>query len=61
MAARKYKLIYADPPWEYRNKRTGGSMCSGADSKYETMSLQDIYNLPIGEISDRDCANSHDG
>ena len=49
----KYKIIYADPPWCYRNKRTGGSMSSGADSKYPTMALSDICNLPINLIADK--------
>ena len=25
-----YQVIYADPPWSYRNKNTGGSLKSGA-------------------------------
>ncbi len=50
----KYRLIYADPPWQYRNKKTGGSMTSGADSKYPTMSLDELkaLKLPAGP----DCA-----
>ncbi len=50
---KKYQVIYADPPWRYRNKRTGGSMKSGADSKYPTMALSDICNLPVSDISDK--------
>ncbi len=51
---KKYQVILADPPWSYRNKRTGGSMISGADAKYPTMALDDIKQLPIGEIADKD-------
>lgn len=52
----KYKTIVADPPWQYRNKRTGGSMKSGSAQKYETMSTEEICNLEIiKEISDKDC------
>lgn len=47
----KYRLIYADPPWSYRNKKTGGSMKSGSIAKYPTMSLQEICELPISDIS----------
>ena len=46
----KYQIIYADPPWSYRNRRTGGSMKSGSVSKYETMTLEDICELPVGDI-----------
>lgn len=53
---KKYQLIYADPPWSYRNKRTGGSMNSGAISKYPTMSIEEIKNMPIGDIVNKDCA-----
>lgn len=49
---KKYKLIYVDPPWEYRNKNTGGSnIISGASAKYPTMSLEEIKNIPISNIA----------
>jgi len=50
---KKYDIIYADPPWSYRNKNTGGSMKSGASAKYPTMSLEEIKNLPIKNISQK--------
>ena len=51
----KYKTILADPPWQYRNKRTGGSMKSGSAQKYKTMSTEEICNLSlIKEISAKD-------
>lgn len=43
----KYKVIYADCPWAFRNKRTGGSMSSGSENQYPTMSLQELSLLPI--------------
>lgn len=43
----KYSIIYADPPWQYRNKKTGGSMVSGADAKYPTMSVSEICAMPV--------------
>lgn len=48
-----FKFIYADPPWEYTNKKTGGSMNSGAGQKYPTMSLTEICNLPVRKIADK--------
>jgi len=56
MRDKKYQIIYADPPWSYRNKNTGGSMKSGALAKYKTMSLLEICNLPIDEISNKNSA-----
>jgi len=48
-----YKIIYADPAWPYRNVKTGGSMSSGAAAKYPVMSLNDICNLNIESITDK--------
>jgi len=50
----KYKIIYADPPWSFNNKNTGGNMLSGANAHYNTMSVDDICNLPISSIADDD-------
>jgi len=47
MEMKKYQVIYADPPWSYNNKKTGGSMRSGVISKYPTMSLSDICSLQV--------------
>jgi len=48
----KFKVIYADPPYSYRNKKTGGSMKSGSANKYPTLSMDDIKTLPVEKISD---------
>lgn len=47
----KYSVIYADPPWSYRNKKTGGSMQSGAEAKYSTMTVDDICKLNVRGIA----------
>jgi len=49
---KKYKIIYADPPWRYSDKLSfhGG----GAESHYNTMSIDDICKLPVNDISDKD-------
>ncbi len=52
----KYKIIYIDPPWQPNNKKTGGSMKSGADTVYDgTMSLERLRMMPISRIADDDC------
>lgn len=48
---KKYGIIYADPPWAYRNKHCKGS----ALAHYNTMRLEDICNLPVREIAAQDC------
>ena len=52
-ANKKYSVIYADPGWQYRSKRTGGSMLSGAMQKYNTMPLADLCALPIKDIVEK--------
>ena len=49
----KYNVIYADPPWSYKNKKTGGSMKSGAEDQYPTMTIEEICDLPVKEISEK--------
>lgn len=51
---KKYSIIYADPPWQYKvysKKALGRS----AESHYPTMELEDIQALPVGELADTDC------
>jgi site-specific DNA-methyltransferase (adenine-specific) len=52
---KKYKTLLVDPPWSYRNKRTGGSMLSGSAQKYQTMSIEELCALRIDKITDKDC------
>ena len=53
---KKYKIIYADPPWSYRDKRDKHPrLCGGASAHYPTMDLSDIKNLPVNNIADDNC------
>ena len=49
-AVNKYRLIYADPPWAFRDKSNAGKR--GAAHKYSTMGYREIARLPIPEIVD---------
>ena len=46
----KYRLIYADPPWQYKDKCKDGKR--GADFKYPTMKVEDICRLPVWDVAD---------
>lgn len=46
----KYSIIYADPPWKY-NDAQNTDMLGGADKHYDLMTIQEICNLPIKNIS----------
>lgn len=48
---KKYNIIYADPPWDYVSKKTGRDMNHGAKDKYNVMTLQDIKEMPINELT----------
>ncbi len=47
---KKYQIIYADPPWSYWS-----SGKKNQSKHYSVMSIEDIKNLPVKEISDDDC------
>ena len=51
---KKYKIIYADPPWQYSVYSKKGKGRS-AENHYHTMNIDDIRLLPVGEIADDDC------
>ena len=46
----KYSIIYADPPWDYY---AGGY--KNQSQHYDGMSLEDICQLPVGELAAEDC------
>ena len=43
---KKYRVIYADPPWSYKDKQDTEKL-GGAVKHYPTMPLEDICALPI--------------
>ena len=54
---KKYKIIYADPAWNYNSRMAlgKGAAKSSAEDYYNVMSIEDIMALPIKEISAKDC------
>ena len=48
---RKFPVIYADPPWRYEFSATS---TRAIEQNYETMSLEDICALPVGDIACND-------
>jgi N6-adenosine-specific RNA methylase IME4 len=51
----KFNILYVDPPWRYKKPQTGGSLKSGASQQYSTLSFEDLKNLPINKITEKDC------
>ena len=60
---KKYNIIYADPAWNYdisKNFSKGAinkakKMFGIAQDHYDTMNLEDICNLPVQQIADKNC------
>ena len=50
---KKYQIIYADPPWEYKDKKNNDPKMGGIT--YPVMNLEDIKKLPISKLTDKDC------
>ena len=57
---KKYKIIYADPAWKYWSKsavnNTKWMKIKPLSEHYDTMTTQDIKQLPVKDIIDDDCA-----
>jgi len=41
----QYNIWYVDPPWQFDNQNTGGSLISGASQKYPTIPTDEIITL----------------
>ena len=52
---KKYQIIYADPPWSYKDKLN--LQREGSECHYKTMSMQEIYKFgeAVKKISNEDC------
>jgi N6-adenosine-specific RNA methylase IME4 len=49
----KYQIIYADPPWSYRDKASAGER--GACYKYSVLDTAGVCALPIASLADQNC------
>ncbi len=46
-SGKRFRTIYADPPWPYENRASRGA----AANHYETMSVDQIYEEPVAELA----------
>jgi N6-adenosine-specific RNA methylase IME4 len=46
----KYRIIYADPPWNYGDKRDG--ITTGAEDHYPSMTINELCSLPVKDLTD---------
>lgn len=50
-SGRKFRTIYADPPWQFQNRTGKVAPEHKRLSRYATMSLADIKALPVAELA----------
>jgi N6-adenosine-specific RNA methylase IME4 len=51
---RRYRVIYADPPWRYLTRSAKG-MGRSPDRHYATMTIDEIKALPVRDLAAKDC------
>lgn len=49
---KKYKCIYADPPWQFQNRTGKVAPEHKRLSRYGTMKLDEIMKLPVSDVAD---------
>lgn len=56
LPADKYRVIYADPPWQYSDTRAdlAGYSESAAEAQYPTMSVAQLSALEVGRLATAD-------
>ena len=50
-SGKKYNTIYADPPWQFQNRTGKIAPEHKRLTRYETMKVDEIKVLPIGDIA----------
>lgn len=49
---KKYKTIYADPPWQFSNRTGKMAPEHRRLNRYSTMKLNDIKRMPVSDVAD---------
>lgn len=49
---KKFKTILADPPWQFANRTGKVAPEHKRLSRYPTLSLQEIINIPVNDVAD---------
>jgi N6-adenosine-specific RNA methylase IME4 len=49
-----FRVIYADPPWEYGDKRTNDANSGSAESQYPTMAVDELCGLGVRDMAAAD-------
>ncbi len=52
---KKYRTIYADPPWQFQNRTGKVAPEHKRLNRYATMDLESIMSLPVSEVAEEKC------
>lgn len=52
---KKYRTIYADPPWQFANRTGKMAPEHKRLNRYSTMKLEDIKQIPVSNVADEKC------
>ena len=52
---KRYQIIYADPPWDYRDKNQGAHKYGKIAPYYSGMTTKEISLLPINLLTEQNC------
>lgn len=56
---KKYQIIYADPPWDYKGQvqhnGPGGVDTGGAVRHYSCLTLEEMKQFPVQDLADESC------
>lgn len=52
LGIKRYKILYADPPWKYAQDKKSKDFRAVTSEHYETMTTEDLCKLPINKIAD---------
>lgn len=52
---KKYRTIYADPPWQFSNRTGKVAPEHKRLNRYSTMKLDDIKKIPVSDAADEKC------
>ncbi len=56
MTPQRYRAILIDPPWKYEVYSEATGHGRSAESHYSTMTMPELYALPVANLADQHCA-----
>lgn len=54
-SGKRYRTIYADPPWQFQNRTGKMAPEHKRLTRYSTMKLEDIKRIPVSKAADEKC------